>query len=240
MTTMKKSGEKPGWLEGLMGETSFFRSCVSHGDRRKNEKNVFCLRCCLSICAHCLPSHRTHPRLQVRRYVYHDVVRLGDLHKLIDCSHIQPYTINGAKVVFLAKRAQTRSCKCSANSCFACDRILQEPFLFCSLACKVNHLLFQVGGSLSSVLHDFDESEFTVAQFEGLRMDGSYEVTEEYGEYASNSVQGSPSVMQDKQGSSSSSPRKMNGRDGVFAPGMVLSLGNGNRRKGAPHRAPLF
>jgi hypothetical protein len=25
----------------------------------------------------------------VRRYVYHDVVRLGDLEKLIDCSYIQ-------------------------------------------------------------------------------------------------------------------------------------------------------
>lgn len=26
---------------------------------------------------------------QVRRYVYHDVVRLGDLEKLIECSYIQ-------------------------------------------------------------------------------------------------------------------------------------------------------
>jgi len=27
--------------------------------------------------------------LQVRRYVYHDVVRLGDLEKLVNCSNIQ-------------------------------------------------------------------------------------------------------------------------------------------------------
>ena len=27
--------------------------------------------------------------VQVRRYVYHDVVRLGDLEKLVDCSNIQ-------------------------------------------------------------------------------------------------------------------------------------------------------
>ena len=26
---------------------------------------------------------------QVRRYVYNDVVRLGDLEKLIDCSYVQ-------------------------------------------------------------------------------------------------------------------------------------------------------
>lgn len=50
---------------------------------------------------------------------------------------MQPYTINSAKVIFLNQRAQTRSCKGPANSCFTCDRILQEPFHFCSLSCKV-------------------------------------------------------------------------------------------------------
>ncbi|XP_037494747.1 uncharacterized protein LOC105629216 isoform X2 [Jatropha curcas] len=79
---------KPAWLDRLMAET-FFGACVSHENRRKNEKNIFCLLCCLSICPHCLSSHRSHPLLQVRRYVYHDVVRLGDLEKLIDCSYIQ-------------------------------------------------------------------------------------------------------------------------------------------------------
>ncbi|WZZ08823.1 hypothetical protein YC2023_094744 [Brassica napus] len=79
---------KPAWLEGLMAET-FFSSCGIHESRRKSEKNVFCLLCCLSVCPHCLTSHRSHPLLQVRRYVYHDVVRLSDLEKLIDCSYIQ-------------------------------------------------------------------------------------------------------------------------------------------------------
>ncbi|KAM7500388.1 hypothetical protein LguiA_024802 [Lonicera macranthoides] len=79
---------KPAWLEGLMGET-FFAGCGVHLNRRKNEKNIFCLNCCQSFCPHCLPSHRSHPLLQVRRYVYQDVVRLGDLEKLIDCSYIQ-------------------------------------------------------------------------------------------------------------------------------------------------------
>lgn len=50
----------------------------------------------------------------------------------------QPYTINSAKVIFLNQRAQSRSCKGSANSCFTCDRILQVPFSFCSLSCKVS------------------------------------------------------------------------------------------------------
>lgn len=53
---------------------------------------------------------------------------------------LQPYTINSAKVIFLNQRAQSRSCKGSANSCYTCDRILQDPFHFCSLSCKVKSL----------------------------------------------------------------------------------------------------
>ena len=59
---------KPAWLEGLMAET-FFGGCGVHQNQRKNEKNVFCLHCCLSICPHCLPSHRSHPLLQVVLYI---------------------------------------------------------------------------------------------------------------------------------------------------------------------------
>ncbi|CAN1225483.1 Protein RGF1 INDUCIBLE TRANSCRIPTION FACTOR 1 [Linum grandiflorum] len=130
----------PAWLQGLIGE-SFFGTCGAHAERRKNEKNVFCLLCCLTICPHCFPSHPSHPLLQVRRYVYHDVVRLEDLEKRIDCSYIQPYTINSAKVIFLKQRPQSRSGKAatSANFCSTCDRILQHPFRFCSLACKVRY-----------------------------------------------------------------------------------------------------
>lgn len=57
-------GAKPAWLQALMADT-FFGSCLLHENRRKSEKNVFCLHCCLSICPHCLPSHRSHPLLQV-------------------------------------------------------------------------------------------------------------------------------------------------------------------------------
>ncbi|KAL5146740.1 hypothetical protein HKD37_06G016531 [Glycine soja] len=51
----------------------------------------------------------------------------------------KPYTINCAKVIFLDQRSQSRTCKDPANSCFTCDRILQEPFHFCSLSCNVFH-----------------------------------------------------------------------------------------------------
>jgi hypothetical protein len=67
---------KPAWLERLMGET-FFGDCGVHKNQRKNEKNIFCLHCCLSICPHCLPSHTSHPLLQVLLYIiyiYHILI----------------------------------------------------------------------------------------------------------------------------------------------------------------------
>ncbi|KAL0733053.1 hypothetical protein Bca4012_009263 [Brassica carinata] len=80
--------QKPAWLDALYAE-KFFVGCPYHETAKKNEKNVCCLDCCISLCPHCVPSHRYHRLLQVRRYVYHDVVRLEDLQKLIDCSNVQ-------------------------------------------------------------------------------------------------------------------------------------------------------
>ncbi|KAI3982150.1 hypothetical protein MKX01_019056 [Papaver californicum] len=132
--------QKPAWLEALYTQ-KFFAGCPTHETAKKNEKNVFCLDCCTSICPHCLPSHRYHRLVQIRRYVYHDVVRLEDLEKLIDCSSVQSYTINSSKVVFIKKRPQSRQFKGSGNFCTSCDRSLQEPYVHCSLGCKVDYLL---------------------------------------------------------------------------------------------------
>lgn len=41
---------------------------------------------------------------QVRRYVYHDVIRLDDLEKLIDCSNIQVRQIS-------AKEQHEKACR---------------------------------------------------------------------------------------------------------------------------------
>ncbi|KAK3033765.1 hypothetical protein RJ639_034207 [Escallonia herrerae] len=78
----------PRWLEALLAE-KFFNACIIHEDEKKNEKNIFCLDCCESICPHCLTPHRSHRLLQIRRYVYHDVIRLGDAEKLMDCASVQ-------------------------------------------------------------------------------------------------------------------------------------------------------
>ncbi|KAM0008363.1 putative transcription repressor PLATZ family [Helianthus debilis subsp. tardiflorus] len=126
----------PTWLESLLSET-FFNACMVHEDVKKNEKNIFCLDCCQAICHHCLDVHNSHRLLQIRRYVYHDVIRVGDAEKLMDCSYVQAYTTNSAKVVFLNPRPQTRACRNLSNNCISCERGLQDPYLFCSISCKV-------------------------------------------------------------------------------------------------------
>ncbi|XP_064966669.1 protein RGF1 INDUCIBLE TRANSCRIPTION FACTOR 1-like [Musa acuminata AAA Group] len=212
-------GGMPGWLGGLV-EESFFVGCGLHEDRRKNEKNIFCLGCCTSICPHCAPAHPSHPLLQVRRYVYNDVVRLDDLEKLIDCSFVQPYTINSAKAVFLKPRPQSRPPKVSGNICLTCDRILQDGFHFCSLSCKVDHIMLR-GEDLSSILFRFDESDFTVSHFECLRVDGTDPLDED----------------RNSSGGGGGGGRTKHKSGGGFFPQMVLSLSN--RRKGAPRRSPM-
>ncbi|KAL2472468.1 PLATZ transcription factor family protein [Abeliophyllum distichum] len=130
----------PQWLQVMLSE-KFFNSCLVHESDKKNEENTFCLNCCISLCLHCLPSHRSHHLLQIRRYVYQDVLLLKDAEKLMDCSFIQSYTTNSAKVVFLKQRPTTRQLKGSGNFCVICDRNLKDPYLFCSISCKVHHLV---------------------------------------------------------------------------------------------------
>ncbi|KAI3986428.1 hypothetical protein MKX01_037710 [Papaver californicum] len=145
----------PQWLESLLHE-KFFIPCLIHEDVKKNEKNVLCLDCCTSICTHCcLSLHHSHRLLQVRRYIYHDVLRLDDIHKLFDCSHIQNYITNSAKVIFLNQRPQARPFRGSGNICSTCDRSLQERYLFCSLYCKVQHLI-RLEGGVSRYLYECD------------------------------------------------------------------------------------
>lgn len=56
--------EFPAWLEVLLKE-KFFNACLDHEEEKKNEKNILCIDCRLSICPHCLPSHTSHRLLRV-------------------------------------------------------------------------------------------------------------------------------------------------------------------------------
>jgi hypothetical protein len=101
---------------------------------------------------------------------------------------------------------------------------------------QVDYLSYQ-GDDLSSILYRIDESDFT---FEGLRMDGHDQLGEistmEDGEdilvISDESEQGNNSHKKEKKKSKKKKP------ESNYLPGMVLSS-LGNRRKGAPHRAPF-
>lgn len=144
------SSGKPGWLDALL-TAKFFAACAKHAALKKNEQNIFCVDCCVGICQHCLSGHSPHRLLQIRRYVYHDVIRLQDILKLIDCALVQTYIINSAKVVFLNQRPQSRPSKVLGNTCETCERSLQDAFRYCSVACKVD-VAFKHGKDLQNLI----------------------------------------------------------------------------------------
>ncbi|KAL7134599.1 hypothetical protein ABFS83_11G038100 [Erythranthe nasuta] len=244
-------GQKPAWMEALYAH-KFFAPCSIHDSAKKNEKNICCLDCCTSICPHCVLSHRAHRLLQIRRYVYHEVVRLEDIDKLMDCSNIQAYTINAAKVLFIKKRPQNRQFKGSGNYCTSCDRSLQEPFIHCSLGCKVEF-----------VLKHYKEITPFLKVCNTLQLSPDFFIPQDIGdEETTNNNNNSPhSTIVDEPLTSSSSSDNMSfsctefvrkKRSGLYVCGRLanykinssseeddLMATSMSRRKGVPHRSPL-
>ncbi|PWA89492.1 hypothetical protein CTI12_AA110440 [Artemisia annua] len=119
-------------------EERFFSSCLVHQEAKKNEENSFCMDCCFRLCIHCLPHHKYHSILQVRRYMYNDVLRYKDAHKIFDCSYIQPYSTNSEKVVLLRpKQRLALTMRDSRSTCLVCNQHIKSSFVYCSLVCKV-------------------------------------------------------------------------------------------------------
>ncbi|CAL5226036.1 g8847 [Coccomyxa viridis] len=94
---------------------------------RKNECAYFCKECGVRMCQHCLTRHpQEHIIIQIRRYVYKDVVRVQDIHDHIDTTGIQTYINNSAKVVFLRERPHNNINKVESGSCVTCKRVLRR------------------------------------------------------------------------------------------------------------------
>ncbi|XP_021889552.1 uncharacterized protein LOC110808374 [Carica papaya] len=242
---MLLSSHLPPWLHALLTE-KFFNACIIHEEAKKNEKNIFCLDCCISICPHCLSPHSSHRLLQIRRYVYHDVIRLDDAARLMDCGFVQSYTTNSAKVVFINQRPQTRQFRGSGNICSTCDRSLQDPYLFCSLSCKINYLVRTQGG-VSKFLFDckflplpeqgLDDGLMTPESV--LEPAGSAHTSSGsggYGEVCSRTLgcTATTEIVRKKRSSLSAACRPM------CSPVSEISASLMNRRKKTPHRAPLY
>ncbi|XP_020255245.1 uncharacterized protein LOC109832228 isoform X2 [Asparagus officinalis] len=135
---------EPQWLDLLL-KKKFFGNCNKHRDSRKSEINIYCTECDVRMCSHCITedaSHRCHRLLQIRRYVYSDVVKIDEMQKHIDCSKIQPYSLNQAKVIFLnpkSKKSKPSKPPHGTTPCNHCRRSISAPNRYCSIACKVSY-----------------------------------------------------------------------------------------------------
>ncbi|XP_048229767.1 protein RGF1 INDUCIBLE TRANSCRIPTION FACTOR 1 [Ricinus communis] len=136
----------PKWVI-VMFNTMFFRTCKAHPGAKKNGLDRFCVDCHCSLCSICLPDHAQHKHIKIRRYIYSDVVNRQDLCKLFNCSGIQTYIANKAKVLFLKQRNQNYQHQQQQQShpkdysCIVCDRSLHDSnSLYCSIACKVSDI----------------------------------------------------------------------------------------------------
>ncbi|KAL4361147.1 hypothetical protein GQ457_04G010220 [Hibiscus cannabinus] len=212
--------KKTDWLSTLL-ESEFFGPCFDHQDLRKNDKNVFCIDCCLEFCRHC-KAHSQHRSLQICKYVYQDVVRLQEMQKHLDCSKIQTYKINGEKAVHLNPRPQAKDAKPSTKSktgaaCESCRRYLQDPpNRFCSIACKVSAVNVKPKGQSRKI-------ELQIQEFHSLSWKDN---------------QNSEASSEEKQSSLSSTDLS----EEETKTWVIKSLKPRkqlNKRKGTPQRSPL-
>ncbi|RZC45553.1 hypothetical protein C5167_038508 [Papaver somniferum] len=253
------------WIFSLLSE-KFFNPCLLHEYYKKNEKNIFCIDCCTTICTHCLCFHTSHRLLQVRRYVYQDVIRLDDMEKLFDCSFVQSYSTNNAKVIFLNQRPQTRPFRTSSGSvCFSCNRSLQDVNRFCSLDCKVQYLVSSEEGCISRYFYDCDYltlSDSNADSAKEIDYDDDDDDDQKSGQMTPTSVLDGGMLMINMMTSSSSSSNGNFGgfstvrysvtpdnvtrkkRIAMFVAGNVCYRNAPrsvcNKRKGVPFRSPFF
>ncbi|PWA92451.1 hypothetical protein CTI12_AA006680 [Artemisia annua] len=78
---------------------------------------------------------------RIRRYMYNDVLRYKDAHKIFDCSFIQSYSTNGEKVVLLRpKQRPASTMRDSRCTCLVCNQHIKSSFVYCSLVCKLSNV----------------------------------------------------------------------------------------------------
>ncbi|OEL16673.1 hypothetical protein BAE44_0022310 [Dichanthelium oligosanthes] len=169
--------------------------------------------------------------MQIRRSSYHNVIRVSEVGKLIDISHVQTYVINSAKIVFLNGRPQARPGKGVTNTCEICCRSLPDSFRFCSLGCKLGGM--QWDPSLTFAIRP--------KRGQGSGDDGSGS-DDSFSPKKPRRMAGFDLGRFDRQGirwSDDEGSRSNNGRP--ITPGTPpINRCQPSRRKGIPHRAPFY
>ncbi|KAL3639853.1 hypothetical protein CASFOL_014821 [Castilleja foliolosa] len=239
----------PLWLKPML-KADYFLPCATHLDSHRSECNLFCLDCITNaFCSYCLPQHKNHRVLQIRRSSYHNVVRVNEIQKFIDISSIQTYVINSAKIVFLNERPQPRPGKGVSYTCEMCARSLPDAFQFCSLGCKLNSMergsntevTFSLKAKHSSdVLDDVPERPRKVHR--GMSDDGP--TLSSYNSSVVAGSSGSSSISGDEAGHNLSPATPTPSAPTPAAPTPatppLFNHSNSRKRKGTPRRAPFF
>ncbi|RRT33674.1 hypothetical protein B296_00054717 [Ensete ventricosum] len=225
-------GGMPGWL-GALVEESFFVGCGTHENRRKNEKNIFCLGCCSSICPHCVPAHPSHPLLQFRnqeKIMHVRSQRIPQASQSSEFAYPGFLLGSGFGTANLFHRNGEDYCHLDQVRRYVYNDVVRlddlEKLIDCSFV-QVDHVLLQ-GEDLSSILFRFDESEFAFSHLENLGMDNSDPLDDDDDDGQITGGADLEGPMQNKVGSPSShggrgsSGTKKNKSSAGFFPQIVL------------------
>lgn len=119
------------FTQSLIQYTTFDK-CPEHSENQ----NFWC-GACGPMCGQCLPKCPvTHDVIQIRRYMYQNVVHVADIKHYFDVEGVQAYMTNGRHAVLLSPKESTGGFD---SECVTCGCSLRPDCVWCSLRCKVAH-----------------------------------------------------------------------------------------------------